>query len=205
MQTVDKNDEIFQLYGKFLVKFEHVSHLMRTGILYLIFPKPTKKQTRQNEILLEALTADQVRNKFMALICEEYEQPSTVFKLAKTISSVYEKVIPIRNSFAHGTSFIGTSNVMKDAEDGLLLLRHPKIKKAGLDLNFRKYEISALKLGIRLFERLKYAVVVVSVSVINKSANKVYDDGYSPDRHHEGLSTELIELEKKLSVMIINK
>ncbi len=202
MKEEDKNDEVFLLYGKFLVNFEHVCHIMRTGILYLLFPKPTPEQTRKNEILLEALAADQVRVKFMALITEEYQTTSTVFKLTKTISTVYEKLIPIRNSFAHGTSFIGTSNLMKEAEDGLLLLRHPKLKKAGLDLNFKRYEINTLKLSIELFERLKYAVAVVSVSVINEATKKVYADGYSPDKHHEGLSAELISLEKKLDGLI---
>ena len=197
MEKQNKNDEVYLLYGKFLVNFEHVCHIMRTGILYLIFPNPVPEQTRKNEILLEALTADQVRIKFMALVTEEYETTSTVFKLAKTISTVYEKIIPIRNSFAHGTSFIGTSNFMKEAEDGLLLLRHPKLKKAGLDLNFKRYEINTLKLSIQLFERLKYAVTVVSVSVINKASKKIYADGYSPDKHHESLSAELIRLEKK--------
>lgn len=197
-----KNDEVYLLYGKFLIKFEHVCHLMRTGILFLIFPKPTPEQNRQNEILLEALTADQIRIKFMALITEAFEPASTVFKLAKTISTVYEKVIPIRNSFAHGTSFIGASNFNKEAEDGLLLLRHPKLKKAGLDLNFKRYEINALKLGIQLFEKLTYAVTVVSVSVMNKLNKKIYADGYSPDEYHVQLSEELIRLEKKLEGLV---
>src|ERR1700712_4166202 len=107
MNEANKNDKVYELYGKFLVNFEHVSHLMRTCILYLIFPKPNPQQIRYNDILLEALTADQVRTKFIALIFEEFESASTVAKLAKTISSVYERAIPIRNSFAHGTSFIG--------------------------------------------------------------------------------------------------
>ncbi len=196
------NNEIYQLYGMFLINFEHVCHMMRTAIVYLVFPNPSPKQIRQNEILLESLTADQIRNKFLALISEDHESTSTLFKLAKTISNVYERIIPIRNSFSHGTSFIGSSAIMKDAQDGLLLLRHPKLKKTGLDLNFKRFEINALKLGIKLFERLKYAVGVVAVGVINKSNNKIYADDYSPDPHHEGLSSELLRLEKKFEVLL---
>src|SRR2546422_501370 len=131
MNQQTQNDELFKRYGQFLINFEYVSHLMRFGILYILFPKHTDKETRQNEILMESLTADQIRSKYMALIAEDFKADTEIFKLSKTISNVYERIIPIRNSFSHGTSFIGESSLIKDSKDGRLILRHPKLKKGG--------------------------------------------------------------------------
>ena len=202
MEEVSQNEKVFKLYGKFLVKFEYICHLMRFGILYLVFPNYSDKQTRQNEILLESLTADQIKNKFLALITEECDSKSETFKLSKIICNVYERIIPIRNSFAHGTSFIGNSPVMKDSKDGLLLLRHPKLRKEGLDLNYKKYEIAALEFGIQLFERMIYAVAAVSVTFVKKEGKPKYTDGYSPDLHFEALGKELLRMEKKLQGLL---
>ena len=68
MKQENQNDELYKLYGQFLINFEYVSHLMRFGILRFKFPDYDARQTRQNEILMEALSADQIRNKFIALI-----------------------------------------------------------------------------------------------------------------------------------------
>lgn len=123
MEESKQNDELLKVYAQFLINFEHVSHLMRFAILYMIFPNYTGKQVRQNEILMESLTADQIRNKFMALIVEDFEPTEQIFKLAKVISTTYENIIPIRNSFAHGTSFIGKSPGVQDSQDGLLIFK----------------------------------------------------------------------------------
>jgi hypothetical protein len=175
MQNSNKNDEVFILYGQFLIYFEHVSHMLRFSILYIIFPNYTDKQLRQNEILMEALTADELRTKFMALITEEFDSESEIFKLAKTISNIFLEVIPIRNSFAHGTSFIGKNDLVKESEDGLLILRHPKLRKSGLDLNFKKFEIDTLKLAIQLFKKLQWAISVITVLTIKTEKTQEYD------------------------------
>jgi hypothetical protein len=198
MEQQNQNEELYKLYGQFLINFEYISHLMRFGILYIIFPNHTERQTRQNEILMESLTADQIRNKFMALIAEDFKSDTEIFKLSKTISNVYERIIPIRNSFAHGTSFIGKNPSIKDSKDGQLILRHPKLKKEGLDLNFKKYEINVLKLGIDLFEKLRYAVGVVTITIQNKQNDKQDSGTYNSDRHLELTRTSLEKLEKKL-------
>lgn len=199
MDNSIKNDEVIKLYGEFLINFESVCHLMRFGILHIIFPDHSDKQMRQNEILMESLTADQVRKKFIALLTDDFQSETEVYKLAKTVSDVYEKLIPIRNSFAHGTSYVGESTIIKEAMDGVLLLRHPKLKKDGLDLNYKKYEIDTLKLGVQLFERLKYAVAVISVTVLKKNGEKSISSDYDPTNHHISLSAELRQMYKKLS------
>ena len=191
-------DELYKIYAQFLINFEYVSHLMRFGILYILFPNHTPRETRQNEILMESLTADQIRSKLMALVAEDFKPDTEIFKLSKTISNIYGRMIPIRNSFAHGTSFIGENPAIKDSKDGLLILRHPKLKKEGLDLNFKKYEINAMKLGIELFEKLRNAVVIVMVTVENKQQGKEDSVPYHSDRHLELTRYSLEKLDKRL-------
>jgi hypothetical protein len=175
---------------------------MRFGILYILFPKHTERETRQMEILMEALTADQIRNKFMALVAEDFKQNTEIFKLTKTISTAYERIIPIRNSFAHGTSFVGQSSLVKDSKEGEILLRHPKLKKGGLDLNFKRFEINSLKLGIELFEKLRWAVSVVTITILNKYEGKQDSGSYDSNRHLELTRTSIEKLENKLNDLL---
>lgn len=79
MKQENQNDELYKLYGQFLINFEYVSHLMRFGILRIIFPNNDARQIRQNEILMEVLTADQIRNKFMALVAEDFKSTTEIF------------------------------------------------------------------------------------------------------------------------------
>ncbi|MBK8611866.1 MAG: hypothetical protein IPL84_18530 [Chitinophagaceae bacterium] len=198
MKQQNQNDELYKLYGQFLINFEYVSHLMRFGILRIIFPGYDARQTRQNEILMEALTADQIRNKFMALIAEDFKSHTDIFKLSKSIPNIYQRLIPIRNSFAHGTSFVGESSLVKDSKHGQIILRHPKLKSVGLDLNFKTIDINALILGIELFEKLRYAVGVVTITIQTKINGKEDSGAYKSDRHLESTRLSLERLEKKI-------
>lgn len=202
MKEQSLNDELYKLYGQFLINFEYVSHLMRFGILYIIFPDHDTRQTRQNEILMEALTADQIRNKFMALIAEDFKSDTEIFKLSKSVSNIYQRIIPIRNSFAHGTSFVGQSSFVKDSKDAQLILRHPKLKSKGLDLNFKTIDINALKLAIELFDKLRYAVGVLIITIQNKQKGEQDSGTYKSDRHLELTRLGLERLEKKLNAIL---
>ncbi len=202
MKQQNQNDELYKLFGQFLINFEYVSHLMRFGILRFIFPDNDARQTRQNEILMEALTADQIRNKFMALIAEDFKSNTEIFKLSKSISNIYQRLIPIRNSFAHGTSFVGEGSLVKDSKNGQIILRHPKLKSEGLDLNFKTIDINALKLGIELFEKLRYAVGVVTITIQNKQKGKEDSGTYNSERHLELTRLGLERLEKKLNSIL---
>lgn len=202
MNQQKQNVELYNLYGQFLINFEYVSHLMRFGILRVIFPDHDSRQTRQNEILMEALSADQIRNKFMALIAEDFKSNTEIFKLSKSISNIYKRLIPVRNSFVHGTSFVGESSLVKDSKEGEIILRHPKLKSEGLDLNLKKIDINALKLGIELFEKLKYAVGVVTITVRKKQERKEDSGTYKSDRYLVLTRLELERLEKKLNAIL---
>lgn len=175
---------------------------MRFGILYTIFRDHDARQTRQNEILMEASTADQIRNKFMALVAEDYKPDTEIYKLSKSISNTYLRIIPIRNSFARGTSFVGQSSLEKDSKEGPIILRHPKLKSEGLDLNFKTIDISALKLGIELFEKLRHAVGVLTITIQNKQKEKQDSGKYKSDRHLDLTRLGLERLEKKLNAIL---
>lgn len=81
---------------------------------------------------------------------------------------------------------------------GFLFLKHPKLKKKGLDLNFKKYEITALKQGIQLFEKLRKAITVIAITIQNKQENKLNSGEYNSDRHLELIGLDIIKLDKKL-------
>ena len=169
------NDEVIKLYGEFLIRFEFVCHALRLGILYIIFQEQTPKQIRYNEILMQNITADELRKKYSALMTEEFTKDSEMFKISTTISQIFEKLIPLRNSFAHGTSFIGKNQFLTDADDGLLLLRHPKLTKTGLDLNFKKIEIDTLKSSIKIFEKLQNTIFKIAVLCKDRDKPREYD------------------------------
>jgi len=197
-----KNEELYKQYGEFLINFEYVSHLMRFTILYLIFPDHSEKHTRQNEILMESLTADQIRNKFLALVTEDYAVDTVVYKLAKTISDIYERLIPLRNSFAHGTSFVETDNLPDNPRDALLILRHPKLRKTGLDLNFKAYQKDTLKLCVDLFAQLRNAVIFLTISIQNINQDKPDLTTYKYNSLLDSKKAALIKLEQKLIAVL---
>lgn len=179
MENVNQNDEGIKLYSEFLIRFEHVCHALRFGILYIIFPDQTAKQIRYNEILMQNITVDELRKKYVTLMTEEFEKDSEMLKLSITVSQIFEKLIPLRNSFAHGTSFIGKNEFATEANDGLLVLRHPKLTKTGLDLNFKKIEIVTLKEAIKMFEKLQNAIYKVAVLCKGRDKPREYDFGYA--------------------------
>lgn len=91
---------------------------------------------------------------------------------------------------------------MKDSKDGQLILRYPKLKSEGLDLNFKTIDISALKLGIELFEKLRYAVGVLTITIQNKQEGKEDSGTYKSDRHLELTRLGLERLEKRLNAIL---
>ena len=125
-----------------------------------------------------------------------------IFKLSKSISNVYQRIIPFRNSFAHGTSYVGQSSLVKDSKVGQLILKHPKLKTAGLDLNFKQIDSDCLKLAIELFEKLRYAIVVVSITILNKRNGKEDSGTYESDKHLMLTRLDLERFEKKLDAIL---
>jgi len=85
--------------------------------LFVLSGNPAESEKHKVNVLLEGLTADQIRKKFYALICSQFNRSSEAFLLGKPIYRLQEILINLRNSFAHGTTWIGKNDLMKDAED----------------------------------------------------------------------------------------
>ena len=86
---------------------------------------------------------------------------------------VLDKMIPIRNSFAHGKSVIGKSEYLKESTDSTLLLQHFKIKKKGLDDTYKKFEILHFEVYLDFMNNLRAALVnlIVSFGMKAKDSN----------------------------------
>ena len=77
------DDKLIALYGEFLMRFELVCSSFRYAILTLSYPKYDKEEVRKIEILLEGLTADQLRRKFLALVIESFSKASKTYDNSK--------------------------------------------------------------------------------------------------------------------------
>ena len=126
---MDSNNDLTKLYGEFLVRFEFICSRIRFLMLNILYPNFSEEQKSLIEIMTEGLTADLLRRKILGLIIEKYSREDDIYKITKTISSIFTYFIELRNSFAHGTAFIGKFDLINETEDETLTIRHPKIKK----------------------------------------------------------------------------
>jgi hypothetical protein len=140
----NNDDELIMLYGEFIMRFENICSHLRYTILELLFKQHSVAEFRKVEILLEGLAADSLRRKALTLIIEEYGSVPEIIELSKDAYKEFEKIIPQRNSFAHGTSLINMFTLFKQLDNGYLTLKHPKLKSDGLDLNFLTYDVEKL-------------------------------------------------------------
>ena len=124
-----KDEELLKLYGEFLSKFEFVCSRMRFEILCILYPDYNTQQKNFCEIMTEGLTADPIRRKFIALIIERYSRQSELYKFANKISGIFRDLIELRNSFAHGTAFIGEYDFIEETKKNTIVIIHPKIKR----------------------------------------------------------------------------
>ena len=195
--SLSKSDEILLHYGKFFFAFEGICDVMRSTITFLIFTEFGDKESNQANILMEGLAADQLRAKFLALIVNEFAADTEIYQLSKVISSCLEKIIPIRNSFAHGKSVIGKSGFLKESTDSTLMLQHLKLKKKGLDDTYKKFEISHFETYIECMTELRSALVNLIIRFASKAHEsnflKAHDITIKKDRE------KLIEWEKNIS------
>jgi hypothetical protein len=154
----NRDEELIRLYGEFIMRFENICSFMRFTILILLFPEYKKQEFRKIEILLEGLTADSLRKKVLSLVIEDYTSKSEIFNLSKEVYKHVENIIPLRNSFAHGTSLLNKFSLFKEYHDGLLVLRHPKLKGEGLDFNFLTFSIDNMNSLVANMQYLGNAV-----------------------------------------------
>lgn len=161
----NKDKEILRLYGEFQARFEFVCSRLRFAIGYLLFPDYNDTKRNICEIMTEGLTSDPLRRKFLALVIERYSKQSEIFKSAELISKRFLEVIELRNSFAHGTPFIGEYDFIEETKKGKLVLRHPKIKADGLDLNFKTYNSNSLKELVSFILKIENSIAQVTIVV----------------------------------------
>lgn len=144
-QTENNDDELIRLYGEFIMRFENICSHLRFTILELLFKQYSQQEFRKVEIILEGLAADSLRKKASSLIIEEYGSVPEILNLSKEVYKEFEKMIPLRNSFAHGTPLINRFTLFTEFDQGYLTLKHPKLKSDGLDFNFLTYDVEKLK------------------------------------------------------------
>lgn len=160
-QIENNDDELIRLYGEFIMRFENICSHLRFTILELLFRQYSQQEFRKVEILLEGLAADSLRKKASSLIIEEYGSVPEILNLSKEVYKEFEKIIPLRNSFAHGASLINKFTLFKEFDEGYLTLKHPKLKSDGLDFNFLTYDIDKLKTLVLKIQYLGNAVELV--------------------------------------------
>lgn len=175
----NKEKELLRLYGEFLTRYEFVCSRLRFSILYLLYPNYTTVERNICEIMTEGLTADPLRKKFCALIIERYTKKSEIFKSADLVSRIFLDLLEIRNSFAHGTAFFGEYEFISETQKGRLVVRHPKIKSNGLDLNFKKFDRMLLMALIDILFRLEKAISSITIIIKHEDKDESYKNKYN--------------------------
>jgi hypothetical protein len=175
----NKEKELLRLYGEFLSRYEFVCSRLRFSILYLLYPNYDTTERNICEIMTEGLTADPLRKKFCALIIERYTKKSDLFKSADMVSKIFLDLLELRNSFAHGTAFIGEYDFISETQKGRLVIRHPKIRSGGLDLNFKEYDSVLLKALLDILFRLEKAIRTITIIIRHYDKKDSFKNKYN--------------------------
>lgn len=191
------HQKLLQLYGKFIVEFELVCSRIRFVILILLFPQYDEKQKNLVEIMTEGLTADPLRKKLLALVIEQYSCNSEMHVSVEKISKIFIEMIQIRNSFAHGTAFVGQYDFIGQTSEDAITLRHPKLKKDGLDLNFRLFDVVLLQNLIEILMRVSNALSHLGVLIRHNDKDENFKRNYY--NHLDSQIQFIAELKSKIS------
>lgn len=180
------DQELIRLYGEFLVKFEFVCSRIRFVILYVLYPNFDTTQRNFVEIMTQGLTADPLLRKMLALTIEKYSKDSEIYKTTQRVFLIFSDLIELRNSFAHGTAFIGQYDFIDETKEGTIALRHPKLKKDGLDLNFKNFDSNMLQELIKVFLTLEKALSSLTIIIKHPDENLEWYNTY-----HKTINAEL--------------
>lgn len=191
--AIKKDDEVIKLYGEVLINFELICSNFRFSILLLLYPIYDQTKINISEIMTEGLTADQLKKKYLALIIEKFSTASQIYKLAKRLTIQFDKIIPFRNSMAHGTSFVGKADIIEGSMKGTLTLRHPKLTKDGLNLNFKYFNITTLKEIIKVLKDMRSSLSTLSILIRQVELNEK-----SKKRFLEITTRKIEEIDSKL-------
>lgn len=133
------------LIGNYIICFEQISAFLRFIILKICYPDYSKTQSNNIEILLEGLTADPLRKKLEALVYDNFPEEMELRKLNNELSKKFEKLIPIRNSIAHGSILVCYNGFDGELSSDTFLLKHSKATKTGIDRNSMIINLNSLQ------------------------------------------------------------
>ena len=157
-----------QLVGEFIIEFEQICAFLRFIILRIINPNADDLQCNNIEILLEGLTADPLKKKVDALICDNHAVNVALIKLNKRLSNKFTDLISVRNTFAHGTMIIGFNNFNGELSGNTFLLKHTKINKDGIDRNSMIIHCDQLESLIKQARSISDSYLDISVLIGNQ-------------------------------------
>ncbi|MFP5039878.1 hypothetical protein [Parasediminibacterium sp. JCM 36343] len=166
-----KEDILVRLYGSVLIKFENVTFKLRSIILEILYPKYSLEQLTFCEIMTEGLTADPLRKKLLALIISKYSDESLIYKYYFAISKHFSNTIEIRNSFAHGTIYIGYDENIYGGEIDSLSISHSKIKATGIDSNPKSFSTKKLNLLIAYLIEIEKSLKILFIFILHPDLN----------------------------------
>jgi len=165
------------LIGDFIIRFEQTCARIRFAILRICYPNWTVIQNNNIETLLEGLTADPLRKKLEALIFDNFPNEHEILSQSKKLSDKFEKVIPIRNSIAHGSMLIGWNNLEGKLSADTLLLKHSKSTRSGIDRNSMIINIKSIEkliIQTQLIESAYSILYVLTDEDINAENKELY-------------------------------
>jgi len=153
------------LIGNYIICFEQISAFLRYIILKICYPNYSKTQNNNIEILLEGLTADPLRKKLEALVYDNFPEEIELKRLNNELSKKFEKLIPIRNSIAHGTVLICSNGFDGELSSDTFLLKHSKATKTGIDRNSMIINLNSLQKLIKQIRQIDGAYCQLSVLI----------------------------------------
>lgn len=151
------------LVGSYMVCYEQISAIIRSIILKICYPNSSSVQNNNIEILLEGLTADPLRKKLEALVYDNFKDEEDLLRLNKELSKKFEKLIPIRNSIAHGVISLCCKGFDGELSSSTFGIKHSKITKSGIDRNAIIVNLETLEKLVRQTRQIANAYHRLSV------------------------------------------
>ena len=102
----EQTDSLFTSIGKFTVKFEHISHALQMGIIFLLHQGGLTKQPLA-KVILAGLTARPLQSIFQAMIPELIDLDDQDKRIVNAILNRTVDIIEKRNEVIHSTWLVG--------------------------------------------------------------------------------------------------
>jgi hypothetical protein len=173
--------DLYTEYGKFITTFEQLCYTIRHGILVLVEPEYDPQLRTIVDIFLEGITAKPQMEKLYNLFFLKYSGYPDMIDLMKQIKAAFVgKLVPIRNSLAHGVISHGQPQRDNDNLEGymnysLFSLTHHKASNAGLNKNRQILSIDNLRSLNHSMEYLIACLYFIRIFPQHKDQSKEYE------------------------------